>query len=347
MAEPSAAHVTPAQPSPATALRPAGRGGLPALVDACGRTIAYLRMSITDRCDLRCRYCSAALGPPAPPLSVQELGRLMRVLGRMGVRRVRITGGEPTLRRDLLAVVDELRATPGIEELALTTNGQHLAPLATPLRRAGIECLNVSLDTLDPARFEAIAGRGARLSRVLAGIDAAAAAGFAHLKVNAVVLGGVNEDELGALVRWAWSRGATPRFIEQMPFGEGRRVPVARVKQLLAQQGILLRPDAGRGWGPAHYMRADGEGSGVHGRVGFIGAMSEGFCDQCNRVRVSSAGDLHPCLGAVRGLPLRPLLRAGVEDGALERAIREALRGKAPRHRMGAAPLASMVRIGG
>ncbi len=303
------------------------------LIDAQGRTIAYLRLSLTDRCNFRCEYCSPAdYENPRHLLTREEIVRLGTVFGRLGVRRIRLTGGEPTLRGDLVDVVGDLTAAPGIEEVALTTNGHRLAKLARPLRQAGLGSLNVSLDTLDAERLRRLSGRGAFLPDVLDGLDSAAAEGFPHLKVNTVVMGGVNEDELGRLARHAWERGASPRFIELMPFGEGVHVPLARVKQLLAEQGIRLVPDAKRGWGPAHYMREDGSDPPRH--VGFIGAITENFCDTCNRARIAADGGFQACLGGDTRHNLRDLLRAGASDLDVEALVRDALRLKAPRHRM-------------
>ena len=303
------------------------------LVDSQGRTIAYLRLSLTDRCNFRCDYCSpASYENPGHLLTRQEIARLGAVFGGLGVRRVRLTGGEPTLRRDVVEVVRDLRATPGIEEVALTTNGHRLGELARPLREAGLGSLNVSLDTLDPGRLRSLSGRGAFLEDVLAGIDAAAAQGFPHLKLNTVVVSGVNEDELGRLVRYAWERGASPRFIEVMPFGRGAPVPTSRVKEILREDGLRLVPDEKRGWGPAHYLRE--EGSRPPRFVGFIGAITENFCDRCNRARVAADGGFQACLGGDTRFNLRDLMRAGAADSELETVVREALRLKAPRHHM-------------
>ncbi|HVP69113.1 MAG TPA: GTP 3',8-cyclase MoaA [Anaeromyxobacteraceae bacterium] len=305
----------------------------PPLADAQGRTIAYLRLSLTDRCNFRCEYCSPAdHEEPGYLLTRQEITRLARLFGRLGVRRIRLTGGEPTLRREVVGIVEDLRATPGIEEVALTTNGHRLAELSGPLKRAGLTSLNVSLDTLDPARLSRLSGRGAILADVLEGIDAAAATGFPRLKVNTVVVGGVNEDELGRLARHAWTRGASPRFIELMPFGQGKPVPTARVKEILREQGLDLVPDPHRGWGPAHYMRE--AGSAPPRYVGFIGALTENFCDLCNRARVAADGGFQACLGGDVRYNLRDRIRAGASDADLEALVRDALLVKAPRHRM-------------
>lgn len=322
------------------------------LVDAQGRRITYLRLSLTDRCNFRCSYCA----PAAPdrcedPLPRAHLARLVAIFAGLGVRRVRLTGGEPTLRPDLLDVVQDVRDTPGIEEIALTTNGHLLVSLAGPLREAGVSRLNVSLDTLDPERLHRISGRAATLDRVVAGIAAAFSAGFASVKLNVVVVRGVNDDELGALARFAWSFGATARFIELMPFGAGEPVPTARVKELLAAQGVRLEPDATRGWGPAYHMRGFSEEGGrpVTGLVGFIGAMTEGFCDGCNRVRVGADGSLRACLGGRDRVPLAELLAGGAGDAEIAARVRAALLAKAEHHRMGqdGRPLLPMIGTGG
>ncbi|HET7824610.1 MAG TPA: GTP 3',8-cyclase MoaA [Anaeromyxobacter sp.] len=309
----------------------------PPLVDAQGRRIAYLRLSLTDRCNFRCSYCA----PAAPDrfgdaLARADLARLVRIFASLGIRRVRLTGGEPTLRRDLLDVVRDVRATRGIEEIALTTNGHLLADLAAPLRAAGVSRLNVSLDTLDPEKLHRVSGRAATLERIVAGIEAAFRAGFESVKLNVVVVGGVNEDEVGALARFAWRFGATARFIELMPFGSGEPVPTARVKALLEAQGVRLSPDATRGWGPAYHMRgvSDDAGRAVSGLVGFIGAMTEGFCDGCNRVRVGADGSLRACLGGRDRVQLADLLAAGASDADVAAAIRAALLAKKERHDM-------------
>jgi cyclic pyranopterin phosphate synthase len=326
---------------------PADRRAAP-LLDGRGRAVTYLRLSLTARCNFRCSYCSPAADGVSDELSREDAARLVRVFAGLGVRRVRLTGGEPTLRRDLLGIAADASAAEGIEELALTTNGQRLEELAAPLRAAGVSRLNVSLDTLDPARLAALSGRAADLPRILRGIAAASAAGFASLKLNAVVVRGMNDAELGDLTRFAWRFGAVPRFIELMPFGPGEPIPTAEVKQLLEAQGVRLSSDATRGWGPAYHMR--GESAGFSGLVGFIGAMTESFCDGCNRVRIGADGALRACLGGRDRVPLLPLLRAGLGDGALAETIRSAVRGKAARHEMGVPgtdPLLPMAGVGG
>ena len=331
-------------------------GGAPSpleqpLADGQGRRITYLRLSLTDRCNFRCSYCAPlGLEHHEDPLSCAEVARLVAVLARLGVRRVRLTGGEPTLRRDLLEVVRAVGATPGIEEIALTTNGQALAELARPLREAGVSRVNVSLDTLDPDRLVRLSGRAASLERILRGLAAARDAGFASVKLNVVVMRGLNDDELGALARFAWRVGATARFIELMPFGEGIPVPMAEVRALLQAQGVRLEPDASRGWGPATHMRGHSTEGGqpVSGLLGFIGAMTENFCDGCNRVRVAADGSLRACLGGRDRVALKPLLRDEPDDGVIAAAIVSALALKGERHRMdGGGPLLPMIGTGG
>ncbi len=305
----------------------------PSLADAQGRAISYLRVALTDRCNFRCTYCSPSENePPDGLLTRAELSRLFRLFASVGVRRIRLTGGEPTLRKDVVEIVADAAATPGIEDVALTTNGHRLDELVGPLRDAGLGSLNVSLDTLVPEKLPGVSGRGARLDRILAGIDAAAGR-FRSLKLNTVVMRRVNEDELPALVRHAWDRGALPRFIEQMPFAGGEVVPLAEVRARLAEAGFVLRPDPWRGWGPARHVRAT-EPGGREGLVGLIGAMTENFCEDCNRARIAADGGFQACLGGAERVSLRDLMRDGAPDGVLARAVRGALLRKAPRHRM-------------
>jgi cyclic pyranopterin phosphate synthase len=310
----------------------------PELKDAQGRSIIYLRLSLTDRCNFRCSYCSP-LSPEhrEDPLTRIEVGRLVRVFAGLGIRRVRLTGGEPTLRRDLVEIVREVAGSPGIEEVALTTNGQALAGLAGPLREAGVGRVNISLDTLDPARLQALSGRAASLERITQGIAAAGGAGFASVKLNVVVMRGFNEGELGALARFGWRHGAVVRFIELMPFGQGTPVPLAEVRQLLTDQGIRLEPDGSRGWGPANHMRGFGEGAPPEGGLlGFIGAMTENFCEGCNRIRVAADGSLRACLGGREQVSLKGMLRGGMPDEEIGAAVVQALGAKGERHEMGA-----------
>lgn len=301
------------------------------LRDAQGRSITYLRLSVTDRCNFRCTYCSpASWGGRSRLLSVEATSRLVSALAPAGIRRVRLTGGEPLFRPELLELARAVAAVPGIEELCLTTNGHALAELAAPLRAAGLKSVNVSLDTLDAARFQQLSGGRGELSRVIAGVDAALAAGL-EVKLNAVVVAGVNEQDVAGLVRFAWGRGVVVRFIECMPFREGEPVASARLVERLAAEGLLLA-DSGLESrlprGPARYLR------GASGEVGFISPMSDSFCGGCNRMRVSASGELRACLGGRSQVPLAPLLDAEPFDaGALRAAVREALGEKPEGHR--------------
>ncbi|MEK6606752.1 MAG: GTP 3',8-cyclase MoaA [Myxococcota bacterium] len=330
------------------------------LIDSFRRRVTYLRVSLTDRCNYRCAYCmpadGVALRPRAELLSFEEIERVVRCFARMGVRRVRLTGGEPTVRRDVVELARRLAALPGIDELCLTTNGHLLAELARPLREAGVRSLNVSLDSLRADRFRAITRRG-DLDAVLAGIEAARAAGFPSLKLNAVGLRGINEDELADLCRFAWQREIVPRFIEWMPMGEGEafspgaflsaREMRARIE---ADLGGRLEPIVGAGGGiagPARTWRHAPSGRDA----GFIAALTENFCETCNRVRLTSAGEIHTCLARDEAVSLRDLLRAGATDDALEEAILASVIGKQSGHAFTTlgcgGPRTQMVAIGG
>ncbi len=310
------------------------------LSDGRGRVYTYLRLSLTDRCNLGCVYCMPpsgeiehALRPEL--LSFEEAVRLTSVFVRSGVRRVRFTGGEPLVRKDVVRLVEMVRRQTAVDELVMTTNAVRLAELARPLAHAGLDGVNVSIDSLDAGRFFEIT-RGGELLSVLAGIRAAIDAGL-EVKINAVLLGGVNEDEAGRLVDWAWELGVTPRFIELMPIGEAakldrtRFVSAARIVELLGER--LAREGAREsvsGRGPARYLSArDGSGR----RVGFITAVTEDFCGDCNRVRVSAKGDLRACLADRRAVSLRDRMREGASDADLAWAIHCALGIKDAGHR--------------
>ena len=332
--------MTPGMPTP---------GSRAPLIDPQGRRIVYLRVSLTDRCNFRCSYCSPGLeAAHGDALDRAAIRRLVSLFASMGIRRVRLTGGEPTLRRDIVEIVSDLHATPGIEEIALTTNGHRLEELALPLRKAGLRQLNVSLDTFDGDRLAQLSGRAADVDRIRRGIAAAAAAGYPSLKVNTVVLRDVNSGELVDLARFAWRHGAIARYIELMPFGGGEPVSVTEMQRLLVEQGVRLEPDDTRGWGPARHMRGTSVEGGqeVRGLLGFIGAITENFCGDCNRVRVSAAGALRACLGGRDEVPLALLLRSGTDD-EVEAAIREGLSRKRDRHHMEEESFETMVRIGG
>jgi len=336
------------------------------LVDPQRRTIEYLRVSVTDRCNYRCTYCIPEGGVEhvdrADVLSFEEVAALVRCFVSLGVRRVRLTGGEPTVRRDLVELVRMVRAIPGITDLALSTNGHLLPELARPLRAAGVDRLNVSVDTLDAAKFRHISGRG-DLDRVLSGIEAARAVRFAAIKINTVAVKGFNDGEAGALCRWAWARGCVPRFIEQMPMagGEtyvpGQLMSAAEIRDAIAADhpGTKVVPDDGgeaRGAGPARYFRlTDGDGAtGPARRFGIVSPMTEHFCTTCNRVRLSATGALHACLAFDDAVDLRGPLHAGGEP-AVVAAIRRAVSGKRDGHNFGliglGGPRKAMVQIGG
>lgn len=320
----------------------------PPLRDAQGRVMTYLRISVTDRCNFRCAYCSPAhWGGTKDLLQPFEFERFAQVFAKMGIQRVRLTGGEPLMRPDILEIVQRMADVPGIRRVAMTTNASRLAERAAALREAGVSQLNVSLDTLRPETFRRISARG-ELSDVFAGIDAAVAAGFQSLKLNVVVMKGVNDDEVPDLVRYAHARGITPRFIELMPFGKGEGVPTRVLVERLRESGIPLEPDDApkeEATGPARYFKV------AEGRVGFVSAMTENFCGGCNRVRVSAKGELRSCLGGRSQAPLSQLIRGGASDEDLAVAIRRALGEKQDGHRFNdpksSAELLSMMGIGG
>jgi cyclic pyranopterin phosphate synthase len=341
---------------------PSAEPAIGSLVDRQRRTIDYLRLSVTDRCNYRCTYCMPEDGVAhvdrADVLSFEEICALGRCFTRLGVTRVRLTGGEPTVRRDLVDLVRMLRAIPEIRDLALSTNGHLLTELARPLHQAGVDRLNVSVDTLDPGRFAAITRRG-DLARVLAGLDAAREAGFSRIKINTVAVKGFNDGEVGALCAYSWARGMIPRFIEQMPMAggalyvPGALLSAAEIRALIehAYPGARLVPDAtARGAGPARYHRLEGTGAPGGAVVGIISPMTEHFCDTCNRVRLSASGALHTCLAYDDAVDLRALLREGGED-AVVAAIREAVLGKRDGHVFDlvgiGGPRKAMVQIGG
>jgi cyclic pyranopterin phosphate synthase len=338
---------------------------LGALNDPQGRWIEYVRVSVTDRCNYRCTYCMPDGGiehvDRADILSFEEIVTIVGCFAQLGVRRLRITGGEPTVRRDLVALVRRLRAVPGIEDLALSTNGHRLVELAAALRGAGVDRLNISLDTLDPEKFTRITRRG-DVNCVRQGIEAARAAGFAMIKINTVAIKGFNDGEVAALCAYAWSRDLIPRFIEQMPmaggemFIPGELLSAQEIRDLVRAahpDATLVAEDGGpaRGAGPARYWRVEAPGGkGPVRRFGIISAMTEHFCDACNRVRLSASGALHACLGYDDAVSLREVLRIDGEAGVTA-AIRRAISGKRPRHNFGllgiGGPRKSMIAIGG
>jgi len=306
------------------------------MIDPFGRHITYLRVSVTDRCDFRCVYCMAehmTFLPKAELLSLEELERLCGAFIAKGVERLRITGGEPLVRKDVMRLIERLgtRIGNGLKELTLTTNGSQLARFARPLAEAGIKRINVSLDTLDAGRFRAIT-RWGDLSKVLAGIDAAQDAGL-KVKINMVALRDVNRDEIGAMLDWAHGRGMDLTLIETMPLGEidGDRVeqylPLSLVRAELARNYTLDDIDDRTG-GPARYVRVAETG----GRLGFITPLTHNFCESCNRVRVTCTGTLYMCLGRDDDADLRAPLRASSDDALLHAAIDRAIARKPKGH---------------
>ena len=306
------------------------------MIDPFGRHISYLRVSVTDRCDFRCVYCMSehmSFLPKPDLLTLEELERVSGAFIRKGVERIRITGGEPLVRRNVLSLIEALgtRLGHGLREITLTTNGSQLARFALALHAAGMRRINVSLDTLDPEKFRAIT-RWGEPSKVLAGIDAAQAAGLA-VKINMVALKGVNEDEVEDMLAWAHGRGMDLTLIETMPMGEidGDRVaqylPLSIVRANLARHFTLEDIDYRTG-GPARYVRVAETG----GRLGFITPLTHNFCESCNRVRLTCTGTLFMCLGQSDDADLRTPLRASSDDALLDRAIDSAIARKPKGH---------------
>ena len=300
------------------------------MTDPFGRTIRYLRVSVTDRCDLRCFYCMSedmTFLPKADLLTLEELDRLCSAFIAKGVRKVRLTGGEPLVRRNVMSLVRSLSRhldTGALNELTLTTNGSQLARFAAELRDCGVRRVNVSLDTLDPAKFRAIT-RWGDLDKVLAGIEAARAAGLA-VKINAVALKNLNEEEIPQLMRWAHGKGMALTLIEVMPMGDigaGRieqYVPLSLIRARLAHEFTLTDLDDDTG-GPARYVGVAETG----GKLGFITPMTHNFCESCNRVRITCTGTLHTCLGHEDASDLRKPLRASADDDLLSATIDRAI----------------------
>jgi len=306
-----------------------------ALIDSFGRTIEYVRLSVTDRCDLRCFYCIPKgfhdFAKRNHWLRDDEIVRLMAIFTAMGVRRVRLTGGEPLLRHNLPQLAERLAQLPGLTDLSLSTNATQLAAHAHALRCAGVSRLNISLDSLRAERFHAITG--GRLAPVLEGLRAAAQAGFAPIKINMVVMKNHNEDEVEDMVHFCLQHGFTLRFIEAMPVGDSGRVAsddwvdLTTLRHRLAQTFRLL-PSIMPGGGPARYVQV----AGTELRIGFITPLSRHFCATCNRVRLSVEGDLILCLGQEARISLRDPLRQGASDADLQAIIQQALTHKPAQH---------------
>ncbi|WP_112874064.1 GTP 3',8-cyclase MoaA [Paracoccus endophyticus] len=309
----------------------------PPLIDPFARAITYLRVSVTDRCDFRCTYCMAEhmqFLPKADLLTLEELERLCGAFVDLGVRKLRITGGEPLVRRNILSFFQAMSARlgAGLDELTVTTNGSQLARFAQPLADLGVRRINVSLDTLNPDKFAAIT-RWGRLPQVLDGIRAARDAGL-RVKINTVALKGFNEDELFSLLDWCAGEGHDLTFIEVMPMGEmGEEMRLDQywaLSDLRARldQRLTLTPLAERTGGPARYVRVEETGQ----KIGFITPLTHNFCESCNRVRVTCTGELFMCLGQEDRADLRAPLRASDDDDALRQTIRAAIARKPKGH---------------
>lgn len=308
----------------------------PVLIDGFGRKIDYLRLSITDRCDFRCVYCMAedmTFLPHDEVLSLEECARLVKIFVSLGVSKVRITGGEPLVRKNALQLFEEIGQLQGLRELVLTTNGSQLTQHAFALKQAGVRRINISLDSLDATRFRRITRVG-DLDKVLRGINAAKLAGFDNIKLNSLLMRGINEDETLPLVAFAIEQGLDISFIEEMPLGEVGR---ARNNRYLSNEETLtllrarydLISSTETTGGPARYWRIPN----CHTKIGFISPHSHNFCESCNRVRISSKGELFLCLGHEKKIDLRSLLRAFPKnDTPIKQAIMDGLRTKPKGH---------------
>ncbi len=307
------------------------------LVDPFGRHISYIRVSVTDRCDFRCVYCMAEdmeFLPKRDLLSLEELDRLCNAFVARGTRKIRLTGGEPLVRRDLMRLIRNLSRhleSGALQELTLTTNGSQLARFADELAYAGVRRINVSMDSRDPDNFRAITRRG-DLGIVMKGLDGAQAAGLA-VKINMVALKGVNDHEIPSMMEWAHGRGMDLTLIEVMPMGEigenriDQYLPLSRVRAELMERYRLLDL-AYKTSGPARYVKVEETG----GRLGFITPMTHNFCESCNRVRVTCTGTLYMCLGQDDAADLRAPLRASADDDLLNETITEAIARKPKGH---------------
>ena len=306
------------------------------LVDQFQRRISYLRLSVTDRCDLRCAYCMPerqTFLPRAEVLSLEELHQMALGFIARGITKIRLTGGEPLVRRDMIELVQALgrKIGDGLEELTMTTNATRLAEFAEPIRAAGVKRINISLDTLDREGFAKLARRDS-LPQVLEGIAAARAAGL-KVKINTVALKGINEAEIPELIAWAHGQGFEMTLIEVMPLGEVEQdrfdhyLPLSAMRDSLEQRWTLT-PDDHRSGGPARYVRVAETG----GRLGFITPLTNNFCDGCNRIRVTATGQLYACLGGNEQVDLRAALRSNDPGEALNAALEVAMKIKPERH---------------
>lgn len=311
------------------------------LIDPFNRTIEYIRLSVTDRCDLRCFYCLpedySDFLEPDEWLTFDEIERVIGAFSALGVCRVRITGGEPLVRKNVAALAARLSQLPGIDDLSLSTNAVALARHASALKMAGITRINVSLDSLRADRFKEIT-KG-KLSKVLDGLMAAKTAGFAPIKINMVVMKDINDDEVEDMVEFCIENDFTLRFIETMPMGETGRIAtdhyvnLQTVKEHLGQRFELI-PGVMPGGGPARYVQV----AGTELRIGFITPISQHFCETCNRVRLAADGRLHLCLGQEHSFDFRKLLRNGATDADLQTAVIEAIALKPEKHEFNEKP---------
>ena len=306
------------------------------LIDPFNRQITYLRLSVTDRCNLRCTYCMAEdmeFLPKAKVLSLEEMHRLAGIFVALGISKIRLTGGEPLVRQGITELASSISTIEGLDELTMTTNAVLLEPHALKLKQAGIKRLNISIDTLNPARFKTMTRVG-ELAQVLAGIDAAKSAGFEKIKLNAVVLTGQNDDEVLDLARFAMSLGADISYIEEMPLGHissHRRQDTQHqslsIRDKLSQEFELTASTATTG-GPSRYFQIKGSGT----KIGFISPMSDNFCASCNRVRLTTEGRLLLCLGNEHSVDLKAPLREGASDTELQTIIQQAIGIKPEKH---------------
>lgn len=311
--------------------------------DGFGRKIQYLRLSVTDRCDFRCTYClprsHRGFVTPASWLSPQEVTRLGGIFCNLGVRHIRLTGGEPLVRPELLEIASGLSTLPGLDELSVSTNASRLALYADDLRSAGVKRLNISLDSLESDTFRQLTGGD--LHKVLAGIDAAIAMGFSPIKINMVMMRGINDHEAISMVEFCRNKSLALRFIETMPVGAGGQgaqdhyLPLVEVEQHLRKR-YMLKEAAMHGSGPARYFQIDDSEL----RIGFITPKSQHFCDTCNRVRLSVDGELYLCLGQENKVELGKMMRNGASDEQLHVAILQAIANKPERHLFNEAPAA-------
>ncbi|AEH44016.1 molybdenum cofactor biosynthesis protein A [Thermodesulfatator indicus DSM 15286] len=322
------------------------------LIDSYGRKITYLRVSVTDRCNLRCFYCSSkdsfAKLPPEKILSYEELYQIIKVAVSLGVKRVRLTGGEPLVRKDLVSFVAALAQIPGLEDLALTTNGILFASMALDLKKAGLKRVNISLDAITPQKYKEICGIDA-LNQVLAGIEKALEVGFSPVKINMVVMRGLNDDEAIEMARLTLKEPLEVRFIEFMPIGSGAPweedlfMPVSEIEKRLKEVFGELHPASKIGAGPAKVFTLPG----AKGSVGFISAISNHFCHKCNRLRLTPEGRLRLCLFSDEEIDLRPFLNQKNPQEALKEAFLKAIQRKPSQRSLDTSPKRLMRSIGG